>query len=305
MVPFQYRPLALGRWNHTAVRVATRFLTTLWDYESDAYTFLMTRGAAGWNTHSVNGDRAPEIAEILEQFSPEQHDVYFCPYAFSRPERRKEFALPTKYAHCDIDDADPNGYSPKANILWRTSPGRHQGIWIWNDTAPGLIAEQYSKNLVYRCGGDLGGWSVTKLLRLPGTINHKPDYDNPFVKLVALNSEPQALPPVLSKHVSMKALPEVVSVNLDGVSANDVMRKYRRAVGLSARTLMTAKRMMMADRSKAIFMIISGLVQAKATDSEIAAVLLVNVYFLDKHGPDIDVAEQEIARVRAKLEAGQ
>lgn len=300
MVPFQFRPLALGRWNYTALRVATRFLTTLWDYDDDAYTFIGTRVHGRWKDHPIKGDRAKQVTDILTAFSPERHDVYFCPNAFSEPKRRAVFALPSRYAHCDIDDADPDRYNPQPNILWRTSPGRHQGIWIWQDKAAGAIAEQYSRNIVYKYGGDLNGWSVTKMLRLPGTKNHKPAYQSPFVKLVAYDPEPQALIPSLAKFRPVKKAAGAVHVDVAGIDAEAVMRKYRRAVGLSAGTLMMAKRVTFGDRSKAIFIIILALIGAGATDSEIAAVLLANAYFLDKHGPDLDVAEREIARARAK-----
>lgn len=305
MVPFQFRPLTLGRWNYTALRVATRFLTTLWDYDDDAYTFIGTRVHGRWKDHPIKGDRAKQVTDILTAFSPERHDVYFCPNAFSEPKRRAVFALPSRYAHCDIDDADPDRYNPQPNILWRTSPGRHQGIWIWQDKAAGAIAEQYSRNIVYKCGGDSNGWSVTKMLRLPGTMNHKPEYKTPFVKLLAFDSEPQVLPARFAKFSPPRKAKDAVQVDITEIDAQAIMRKYRRALGLSAGTLMMAKRATYGDRSKAIFIIILALIGAEATDSEIAAVLLANVYFLSRHGPDLDVAEQEIARIRAKVEADQ
>lgn len=68
---------------------------------------------------------------------------------------------------------------------------------------------------------------------------------------------------------------------------------------------MNATRVMRSDRSGAVYMIVVGLLQAGATDAEIAAVLLVNPYFIDKWGTDLAKAEDQILRIRARLEAGQ
>ncbi len=59
--------------------------------------------------------------------------------------------------------------------------------------SPGAIAEQISRNIWAKDGGDKGGWSVTKMLRLPGTINHKPEYRKPVVTLQAYDPRPQKL----------------------------------------------------------------------------------------------------------------
>lgn len=301
-IPFELLLLSMGRWNPTARWCATEFLRTLWQSEEPAYTFIGTRLGNQWQDHPIQGNRRKQIEEILTAYHPKKYDIYFCPNAFSKPMRRKQYALPTRYGWCDIDDADVKGYKPEPNMLWRTSPGRHQALWIWGDKAPGEIAEQYSKNIVYKDGGDAGGWSVTKMLRLPGTFNHKPVYDTPYVKLLRFDLDPQQLPLRLSKYTLTKPSSEV-QIDLNGIDGAQVIRKYRAAIGLQARTLVTSDRMTHPDRSAAIYMIVSAFIQSGATDSEIATVLVSNVYFLSKHGPDLEIAEQEIGRIRSKLEA--
>jgi hypothetical protein len=305
-IPFDLMLLnmKLKRWNPTVRWSITKFLTTLWEYDNSAYTFIGTRIGDRWQDHPITGNRCKRIEEILAAYSPRQYDIYFCPNAFRKPMRRKQYALPTRYAWCDIDDADLNRYDPQPNVLWRTSPGRHQGLWVWPDRAPGEIAEQYSRNIVYKDGGDTGGWSVTKFLRLPGTINRKPVYDLPHVQLLRFEADPQKLPSRLSKHVPTKSSCKV-QIDLSGIDAARVIKKYRATIGLQARILVTGDRMTHRDRSAAIYMIVLAFIKAGATDSEIAAVLLSNIYFLDKHGLDQDTAEQEIGRIRSKVEAGQ
>lgn len=305
-VPFELLLLGmkLTPWNSTVRACIADFLIRLWQYEDSAYTFIGTRFGDRWQDHPITGNRRKRIREILTAHSPRQYDIYFCPNAFRKPIRRKQYALPTRYAWCDIDDADLSQYDPQPNILWRTSPGRHQGLWIWPDRAPGGIAEQYSRNIVYKDGGDTGGWSVTKFLRLPGTINRKPVYDLPHVQLLRFEPDPQKLPSRLSNYVPTKPSCKV-QIDLSGIDAAQVIKKYRATIGLQARILVTGDRMTHRDRSAAIYMIVSAFIKAGATDSEIAAVLLSNIYFLDKHGLNHNIAEQEIGRIRPKVEAGQ
>lgn len=303
-IPFELLPLSMGRWNSTTRWCAIQFLTTLWRSDEPAYTFIGTRLGHEWQDHPIKGNSSKQIQEILTAYPPKKYDIYFCPNAFRKPIRRKQYALPTRYGWCDIENADVNGYKPAPNVLWRTSPGRYQGLWIWGDEAPGEIAEQYSRNIVYKDGGDSGGWSVTKMLRLPGTINHKPHYNTPYVKLLSFNCDPQRLPLRLSKYTLTRAI-DHVQINLNGIDATQVIRKYRSAIGLQARTLVTCDRMTYPDRSGAIYMIVSAFIKAGATDSQIAAVLISNLYFLDKHGPDVNIAEREIVRIRSKMEAGR
>ncbi|HWK35162.1 DNA-primase RepB domain-containing protein, partial [Sphingomonas sp.] len=175
-MPWRYRPLTTGKQSRAATEAAIRFLVDLWDYEPRAYTFIATRRGDRWRDHAIRGDRGAKLAAIIAAHPADRFDIYFCPNAFAGPHRRMALALPSRCAWCDIDDADPDAYDPQPNILWATSPGRFQGIWLWREVSPGDIAEQISRNIWAKDGGDKGGWSVTKMLRLPGTINHKPQY---------------------------------------------------------------------------------------------------------------------------------
>lgn len=305
MMPPRYRSLTTGTTGREATAAAIRFLVDLWDYEPRAYTFLGTRRGGEWRDHPIKGNRGAKIAAIIEAHPADEFDIYFCPNAFGAPQRRTVLALPSRYAWCDIDGADPDAYDPQPNVLWETSPGRYQGLWRWRDTAPGQIAEQISRNIWAKDGGDKGGWSITKMLRLPGTINHKLEYRKPVVTLQAYDPRPQQLPGfVLSAETTLTTLANE-SLNLDGLDPYEIMRRYRGKVGLQAGTLMTATRVRRLDRSGAVYMIVVSLLQAGAQSAEIAAVLLVNPYFTSKWGVDLAMAEDQIARIRARWEAGQ
>ena len=303
MIPHRFQPLTTGRAGRVAREASIRFVLSMWDdHDPDAATFIGIKCGDRWRDHPVTGDREAGVADIFAAYPAGRNDLYFCPNAFAEPRRLSVHALSTCKAWCDIDLADPVGYDPQPNILWETSPGRFQGIWIWQEAAAGPVAERYSQAIVMKDGGDRGGWSVTKMLRVPGTINHKPAYDRPVVKLRAYDDRPQPLP------ASLKATAERLSVQpstdplpASGDDARIIMRRYRRRMGLPAGALMTARRVLRPDRSTAVFLIVAGLIEAGAPDADIVIVLLDNPYFLDKWGYDPDKAEEEVTRIRARI----
>jgi hypothetical protein len=302
MMPPRYRPLTTGNTNQRAIMAAVRFCADLWDYDPDAFTFIATRVGERWRDHAIQGpERATQVARILASHSADKFDIYFCPYAFSDNHRRREFALPARYGHCDIDLADPDGYDPAPNLLWETSPGRFQGIWKWRDTVEAFEAEGYSRAIVMKDGGDKGGWSITKMLRLPGTVNHKPEYDRPIVTLRRVDDRSQTIPASIAKLGNRRKPWLPISRLGSGDDAATIMRRYRRKMGLPAGALMTARRVLKGDRSRVLFQIVAGLIRAGAPDADIVTVLLDNPYFLAKCGDDLAKAEAEVERIRARI----
>jgi hypothetical protein len=298
----------LGPGAEPSISAAIKFMGAVWDYPASSYTFAATRCVATdkWREHPIQGDRGAQLRKILDGHPPATHDIYFCPNRYNAASRTKEYAGPTRYAWNDIDEHDPAQFVPQPNILWESSPGRHQGLWIWKNEAPGLTAEQYSRMLWKRNGGDRGGWSITKLLRVPGTINHKPHYAKPTVRLIRFDTRPQRMPLSLAfVPLSEYRTPTPSVIDPTSYDPATVIRRYRRAVGLEVRQLMTATRILRGDRSKRVFQIVVALVAAGATDNEIASVLWVNRYFVDKWGQDIVALEREIERIRGRAEANQ
>lgn len=249
----------------------------------------------------MSGDRRNKVEAVLREYPAGRYDIYFCPNAFSEPQRRTEHASLSRYGWCDIDDADPTGYDPAPSILWETPPGRHQGLWLWSSVLEPGTAEAYWRGLWQRCGGDKGGWSITKMLRVPGTINHKPQYNRPVVCLRAYDVRPKRIPRWLARIEAPSVPPLSAGINIDGLDPSAIMRRYRRALGLEVGTLMMATRVMRGDRSGAVFRIIASMIDAGASDPEIAAVLVVNPYFTSKWGADLLKAENQIARISTRV----
>ena len=215
------------------------FLEALWS-RSGGYSFIGTKckKTGRWRDHPIDLRKGLRDAKrVLLEFPREEFDVYFTPNTFSKPTRKKEFGLRTDLAWCDIDAAPPGRFKPPPSILLKTSPGRYQGIWKWDKLYEATQAEAYSHALTYRFGGDPGGWSITKYLRLPYTFNHKKQYDQPRVALISLNLKPIKDRPELIKGINLnggsttahklpKATPKINLSPLSG-SVNSIILKYR------------------------------------------------------------------------------
>lgn len=300
-IPNRFAPLAADANQPDTLNAITQFLTRIWaQLPPDANTFLAYRQADRWKEQPIAGDQMSAARNFIRNHPADEGDLYFCLNGFSTNSRKAEFALNTCLGWCDIDDYDPKTFEPRPNILWETSAGRYQGIWMWGQTLSPEAAEQISRGLL-RFGGDKGGWSITKMLRIPGTLNHKPERNRDRVRLLRFDDRPQPVPAFpISRAKSLVSF-EAGEFDPTRFEVVEVIKRYRRKVSLFARTLMEAKRQIYPDRSEAIYVIVSELVAAGAEDDQIGCVMLSNPHFLEKHGDDWVMAEREIVTIRAKL----
>jgi hypothetical protein len=287
------------------------FLRDVWsDFASGSFTFLafkkVTTGK--WSDHAVeHPDFQSTVSDLLRRYSRWDYDQYFCPNSFSEPRRKQQYALPTPFSWCDMDESAPNAYDPRPSLVWRTSPQRFQALWLWHTTHTANGAERYSEALAYRYGGDKNGWSATKMLRIPGSVNHKPNYDEPFVKIIECDWSPIISRPLPLKHSRQPALLVARDVEADPGKhdVQAILSRYSKSLHPKVRVLIRNRKAYESNRSAQIFHIIAGLHEAGATPDEIAAVLWQNPYFLEKHGRDIGKLNDELSRVISKLEAGK
>ena len=305
-IPSHLAPLSKGKWCPEATGAAIQFLTDIWDYHGSQYTFLCTRAAGSkrMQTHAIRRDRAAKIAKVFDAFPADRNDIYFCVNPFDRSERQAVYAGRTRYAWCDIDRDDPHKFKPKPNVLWETSSGSYQGLWIWPDYASPEEAQQYSRNLHRRYGGD-ATWDAPRLLRVPGTINHKKDRNGDFVRLIRVDPEPRPLRKVIADLSDMQPIGfSLKEVNPHAHDPAAIMDKYRRAMSLFARSAMEARRIIWHDKSEAVFAIACERIKQRATDDEVGCVLWDNPHFV-RRGQNIKNLEAEIARARAKTQVTQ
>jgi hypothetical protein len=283
--------------------LSMQFLRWLWHSYRQGFVVLGVRRAG--TEHIVQrafnlagGWR--DIERFLKEHDPRDYDLYFCPNVFSQPSRCAEFALPTSSAWCDIDQGDATTFRPPPTIVIETSPGRYQGIWLFKEPADPSRAEATSKWLVYTYGGDRNGWSITKFLRVPGTINHKPQYNRPRVRIVGDIGEPiQAWPeiPVTSR----PRISHEIEVDPHAHNWREVIRRYGSKLAPRHRRLMEDTRVVSHDRSKMIFIIVAELHRVGASPDEIASVVWRSPYFISKHGQSRQRLNEELSRILTKI----
>ncbi len=247
------------------------------------------------------------IDRLLRRYDRHLFDQYFSPNVYVRQSRKVSCVQITRLGWCDVDDADPFAFDPKPSVVWETSPGRTQALWFWDRPYTPVQASALSKALTYHHGGDRGGSAPNKLLRLPGSFNHKPDYDRPFIPLVHFDPSPITTRPKLltGQHGVGAADPEALDMNPRAHDRFAVLRKYRSKLDTSTRHLIRHNRVQAPDRSSRIFAMVAGLHEAGATLDEIASVIWSSPYFRDKYGDDQNVLEAEISRIIARVGAAQ
>ncbi len=102
------------------------------------------------------------------------YNVYVGASTYSKRQRAKEYALPSQAIV--IDDAPAGEYSftvqtgPSSRHAWILTPHRLEP----NDR------ERIARNAAYATGGDTGGWDCTQLVRVPGGLNTKAKYGEPY-----------------------------------------------------------------------------------------------------------------------------
>ena len=286
------------------------FLREVWGpHPEGVWLYLGAKSGSRWIEHPVNNDsnRDRNTRAFLRRYPAREFDLYFCPNAFGSAKRKASEAINTPYAWCDIDEADPEAFDPSPGVLWRSSPGRYQGLWRFDRSLRPARAERVSKHLTYEFGGDRNGWSATKYLRIPGTFNHKRDGKPPRVKLLRCDLTPIDPRPLLRLAPKIRTANHVV----DGGSfdlARDpkaLFRKYRKQIKHDkARAMLFHRRVLVPDRSAQIFIMMKGLFEAGVPWPDIACLIWHSSYFRDKHGTDIDALTAEIQRAMSKFDTG-
>lgn len=310
--PRKGHPYAFKDYNDDCVihQSMVGFLHDIWKgAPKPSFFFVATTDPDGnhWREHIVRAnDVTVGLNRFLNAHSRWDFNLYFCPNPFSVDQRKTDFALPTRLAWCDIDDSDPSAYEPKPNHLWETSPGRFQGLWLWDKRHNVEEAERFSRSLADRHGGD-NGWTITKMLRVPGSINHKPKYDEPFVKLASRNwncvsERPEPTPD--NGRTYQHAYQSLVMDHL-AFAPLEVLKNHWAKLNASTRSLIRHKQVQADNRSNRIFALIAGLYEANATLDEIASVVWNSPYFRDKYGDDLSALETEVSRIIAKKEGAK
>lgn len=147
-------------------------LLAIWRaYGENAQYFCISSKAANgkWRDHFFKKNQFNDIPSFIKDHA--DRDLYFCPHGFTKPDRKKEYAVPPKLLWSDMDAADPRKVTPAPSIAIESSPGRYVGIWLTDKP----VTEELNRRLAYTIGADKSGWDLTQVLRVPGTTNYKYD----------------------------------------------------------------------------------------------------------------------------------
>lgn len=133
-------------------------------------------------------DDIPQALDLINKVY-QSHNVWFCPHLFDKRKRRKESVSYTPCAWSDLDTCPPEALVVEPTILIESSPGRYQGLWVFEQLIDPDEAENLSQRIAYHHadeGADRSGWDLTQLLRMPYTYNYK-YATTPTVKIIEAN----------------------------------------------------------------------------------------------------------------------
>lgn len=200
----------------------------------------LSRVSKKWEDHffewPVSKDK---LNEFSENFSMDKYNIYFCPTPFIHPKRKKNYVVGSKLLWADLDNVSPRDCEHRPQIAWKSSNERYACLWNLDKFYPADIIEQRNKAMSYSVGADHGGWDLTQVLRLPGTLNHK---YKPAQKVRGLWFK--------NGSYQLTDLPEHVYQNLD---AREILKEYRSKLKPSTLKLLTAKRASEGKRSEVIW----------------------------------------------------
>lgn len=154
------------------------FLIDTWSvHRRGLFVFICTKSLrdGSWKEHPIKLDDnlKASIRKVFKTYPDEENHLYFCVNAFTKPRRKPDVAAKTPYAWADMDEAQPDIFSPKPTCVWQTSKGRHSGYWLFKKKNTREVSEAISRTLAYEAGADHSGWDFGQVLRIPGTTNHK------------------------------------------------------------------------------------------------------------------------------------
>lgn len=175
-------------------------LFELWGLQPSGYMHLGIRwGERGLRPVVVDGrskDWRERVGRRLTKYDGQ--DLFWRVSTFKGRKGIKENANPTRLLHCDIDEGDAGRAWVFPSLLYMTSPGRHQAVWILDEEISPQEAEAYNRTLAHDCSVDGSGADCTKFLRVPYTINTK--RGKPFTgdvihaDLTPIKTRPRATP---------------------------------------------------------------------------------------------------------------
>lgn len=240
-------------------------------------------------------EELPKIVESAMKYR-DANNVYFSSHLFNRKDSHKPFVLPSRTIQADLDDAMPPTMRPPS-VLVETSPGRHQGFWLYSTMMPPEQLEGLSRATTYGIPqADRSGWSVGHKMRVPDTFNHK--YEGPPRSVRVIASTLAEYDPDVTRIPIPAPEPSWTPEPIDG-SVRELWVKTRKNVPKDVRDAYDKRAQ---DRSAALFRLTTALFRQGLNRDEVFAIAQqsANNKFADnKYHADIDLAKDVLRAERA------
>lgn len=266
----------------------------VWSEQGGKYFFLATKSASGkFREHVFKRDEIKTIGRFIQENADK--DIYFCPHGFSQPSRTKEHAVKPKMLWADLDEADPRKLDLKPSIAIESSPGRFVGLWFIDKE----MTEGLNRRLTYHLDADHGGWDLTQVLRVPGTVNYKYN-STPRVRLLWDDG------PQWKVRDINKKLPDEPELD-EGLTAREVFDRYEKKLPpWVRRELMTQKHPAAGKRSEMIWKLEHALLENGLSKDETFVLIKSSVWnkFKGRSSEDAQLRRELDKVVHDRMKAG-
>lgn len=268
-------------------------ITDVWREQPGMYFCLSTKTRSGkWTDHFFGRSQFKQVRKFIKDNLDK--DVYWCPHGFRRKRRLKDYAVMPKLLWADLDEADPSEMKPMPTIAWESSPGRFCGLWLVDEE----VDEVLNRRLTYAVEADHGGWDVTQVLRVPGTINYKYDHQ-PRVRELWDDG------PTYEREEIDRVLPKEEVVEPSFGEAHKIYKRYQKRLSPFARREILNGKPKAGKRSEVLWRLNKELLEAGMTTEEAFALLWVSPWnkFKDRRNGETQLRHELDKAVEQKLES--
>lgn len=257
------------------------------------YVFLSVKKPSGeWKDYSFAWpSQEPTIRDALASHAGDA-DLYWSPLVFRTKRRAKDGVEGASVLFQDLDAVDPRGLPVRPSVAWESgTPGHYHGLWHLTDELTPEQHERLNRALAYSVGADKGGWDLTQVLRVPGTLNHKTSPPRP-VRLLWSD-----LPAVDAFAVerTLKS-PAAGTTKANGLSDLLLKHKARIPAGTSQRLQYPPSMATKGGRSEMLWRIESELVQARVPLEDVVELIRLSAW--NKYRGRAD----ELKRIKSEID---
>lgn len=242
----------------------------IWKQQPGSFFCIATKDGGGkFKETFFAPDEFGSVRKFLRD--NDEKDIYWCPHGFNRRARTKVEACLPSLLYADLDFADPRGEifkGLKPTYVIESSPARFVGLWALTEP----MDENVNRRLTYFVEADHGGWDITQLFRVPGTINYKYK-TRPKVRVLWDDGPTYSLKRIKNR------LPDEQAMDGEILSAKEVFEEYNNKLPFWVRKELIAKKIIgKADRSEMLWKLENACIEAGMSVDQAVAVIKPSVW---------------------------